>query len=208
MKRDNKAFWQMTAGIYSVFTNKSVDMYDKVSEHISKYLTEDMHVLELACGTGQITFRLADKCQVWEATDFSEKMIEKAKQKDAPFSLNFTVQDATDLSFYGDNCFDAVVISNALHIMPEPEKALKEIKRVLKPNGYLFAPTFIKDESLSFRLYIKIMSIFGFKVYHLWNKKELIRFVENHGFHVKNYANVVRKWKKCMSLVAISDEVH
>lgn len=43
----------------------------------------------------------------------------------------FSVQDATSLP-YTSGTFDAVVISNALHIMPEPEKALKEIRRVLK----------------------------------------------------------------------------
>lgn len=44
---------------------------------------------------------------------------------------------------YISDYFEVVVISNALHIMPEPQKALKEIDRVLKENGLLIAPTFI-----------------------------------------------------------------
>ena len=47
--------------------------------------------------------------------------------------------------------FDAAVISNALHIMPEPEKALAEIRRVLKPGGILIAPTFMAVGSISDR---------------------------------------------------------
>ena len=35
-----------------------------------------------------------------------------------------------------------VIVSNALHIIPQPEKALQEIKRVLKDDGVLIAPTF------------------------------------------------------------------
>lgn len=39
--------------------------------------------------------------------------------------------------------FDVVVIANALHIMPAPDPAMKEIYRVLKKGGILFAPTFV-----------------------------------------------------------------
>ncbi|MFQ9418242.1 MAG: class I SAM-dependent methyltransferase [Lachnospiraceae bacterium] len=46
-------------------------------------------------------------------------------------NLIFEVADATDLP-YENHSFDVVLIANALHIMPEPEKALKEIERVLK----------------------------------------------------------------------------
>ncbi|MCR5024844.1 MAG: class I SAM-dependent methyltransferase [Lachnospiraceae bacterium] len=43
----------------------------------------------------------------------------------------------------GDASFDAVIISNALHIIPDPEKALSEINRVPKKDGILIAPNFI-----------------------------------------------------------------
>ena len=50
---------------------------------------------------------------------------------------------------YEDEKFDVVVIANALHIMPQPEKALKEIHRVLKKDGILFAPTFVYKKGYS-----------------------------------------------------------
>ena len=43
-----------------------------------------------------------------------------------PSNLHFEVADATTLP-YDDNSFDVVLIANALHVMPAPEKALKEI---------------------------------------------------------------------------------
>ena len=43
---------------------------------------------------------------------------------------------------YAEESFDVVIVSNALHIVPQPEKALQEIKRVLKDDGVLIAPTF------------------------------------------------------------------
>lgn len=46
--------------------------------------------------------------------------------------------------------FDAVVISNALHIMPHLERVLAEIHRVLKPERLLFVPTFIHSKGTVF----------------------------------------------------------
>ena len=97
--------------------------------------------MELACGTGQITFLMAGKSGSWEATDYSENMIKEAEKRNQGEhkceQLRFCVQDATNLT-YEDEKFNVVVIANALHIMPQPEKALKEIHRVLKKDGILF----------------------------------------------------------------------
>lgn len=87
-----------------------------------------MNVLELACGTGQLSYPLSGRVRLWEATDFSEAMIAEAKKNNTFRRLHFSVQDATALP-YAPESFDAVVISNALHIMPHPEKALSEIRR-------------------------------------------------------------------------------
>lgn len=56
-------------------------------------------------------------------------------------SSSFETADAVALS-YSHEKFDCVLIANALHIMPKPDEAMKEIYRVLKPNGTLFAPLF------------------------------------------------------------------
>ena len=135
---DNKEFWQRTAKSYGSFMKHSWKLYDTICERIRPGLTREMNVLELACGSGQLSFRLAGRVRLWEATDFSENMIVEARKKPRSSRLHFSVQDATAL-LYAPDSFDAVVISNALHIMPHPELALAETKRVLKPDGRLFA---------------------------------------------------------------------
>ena len=140
-------------------------------------------MLELACGTGQISFSLFGRVRLWEATDFSEAMIAEAKKKNTSRRLHFSVQVATALP-YATESFDAVVISNALHIMPHPEKALSEIRRVLKPDGLLFAPTFVHGESTGFRLRVRLMELAGFHTYHKWNAEEFSAFISGHGFEV------------------------
>ena len=97
--------------------------------------------------------------------------------------LSFCVADATALSYENEN-FDCVVISNALHIMPEPEKAMQEIRRVLKKDGILYAPTFLWAEKKSSGLRKRLMSITGFKAYKEWNKENFCEFITDYGFTV------------------------
>lgn len=142
---DNKQFWQRWASCYGPLMQSSEPLYAAIAQQMQPYLTPEMNVLELACGSGQLSFRLSRLVRDWEATDFSPKMIAQAKLKPRGAGLHFSVQDATSLP-YADETFDAVLIANALHIMPRPEKALAEIYRVLKPGGQLFAPTFVHGE--------------------------------------------------------------
>ena len=148
-----------------------------------KKLDRDMYVLELACGTGVLSVQLAGNVKMLEATDFSEKMIEQAKIRPQSSRLHFSVQDATALP-YAPETFDAVIISNALHIMPAPEKALTEIRRVLKPDGILIAPTFTAAGNVFGRLKIRTMELSGFQVFHKWKPQEYLNFLKANGFTV------------------------
>ena len=181
---DNKKFWQRFAKLYSPFMEKgNKQVYEQICSIVSPYLNKEMMVLELACGSGQLSFRLAKKAKQWDATDFSENMIAEAKQKPRPKGLYFSVQDATKLP-YTDEIFDAVMIANALPIMPEPDKAMFEIYRVLKKDGILFAPTFVHGEGAGYRIRIKVMNLGGFKTYSKWNADEFTAYIKKHGFEV------------------------
>ena len=143
---------------------KDKGVYDKVCGYINPYLSKDLNVLELACGSGQLSFNLSKYTKSWIATDFSKQMIFEARKHGEYENLVFEIADATSL-IYTDEKFDCVVIANALHIMPEPDKAMKEIYMVLKPNGTLFAPTFLWKEEKQSKFKKRLMSIVGFKMY-------------------------------------------
>lgn len=179
----NKGFWDHWAGQYDRAMAMSGGLYDQIAERIRHDLNRDMNVLELACGTGLLSKRLAGSVRLLEATDYSEAMIRQARVKKHSARLHFSVQDATDLP-YAPATFDAVVIANALHIMSEPEKALSEIHRILKPGGTLYAPIFVNGEGLAFRLRGGIMSLGGFKVFSKWSPEEFAAYIAAHGFEV------------------------
>ena len=77
-------------------------------------------------------------------------MIAEAKRDNHSAKLHFSVQDMFRLP-YAEESFDVVIVSNALHIVPQPEKALAEIRRVLKDDGVLIAPTFTHAGNSFFR---------------------------------------------------------
>jgi len=99
-------------------------------------------VLELCCGTGAVSLRIAKlvKSKVY-ASDLSTEQIKVAKYKAKMLNRNidFSVQDASNTS-YPSSFFDKIVISGALHeIKKERRMAIYlEIKRLLKNSGVLF----------------------------------------------------------------------
>ena len=64
-----------------------------------------------------------------------------------------------------------------------PDVALKEISRVLKKGGILFAPTFVYEEGYS-KLFIWLMERAGFKTYHKWSRTEYVKYVSQRGLKV------------------------
>jgi phosphatidylethanolamine/phosphatidyl-N-methylethanolamine N-methyltransferase len=188
--KTNHSFWNRFAGIYDLFMKKDKNAYKNMYELIRARVGSDMRVLELATGTGLISIAIADCVSSIEATDFSPKMIAEAEKKKIPGNVIFSVQDACNLP-YGNDSFDCVIISNALHIMPDPELALENIHRVLKNDGILIAPTFTHaGNGRTGKAKAKLMALFGFKAFHKWTSGEYFRFLENNGFYIE-YQQVI-----------------
>ncbi len=187
-RSDGKRFWNRIAKLYAPLQERSNHaMYQQLVALCTPYITHDTRVLELGCGTGQLTLPLWQKAAYWEATDYSEPMICEL-QKRSPAQLTCTVQDATSLP-YADQSFNVVLIANALHIMPDPQAALTEIHRVLEPDGVLLAPTFVYERRPS-PLRMKAMSILGFPSFHEWTMTELQDLIESSGFQTVEHTLV------------------
>ena len=118
------------------------------------------------------------------ATDYSQGMIKEALKGEYSDKLRFEVADATDIP-YEDASFDVVLIANALHVMPEPEKALKEIDRVLRPEGILIAPNFVEHErTLISSIWSGILRIAGISFEHQWTSEEYLAFLDKNGWEM------------------------
>ena len=178
--------WNRMSCIYDLFMLKDRKMYKAIVNEILKQSDSKNNLLEIGTGTGILSIMLADYFKGISAVDFSEEMIGIATGKAVKKKLDhidFQVGDATNLQFE-DSSYDNIVIANVLHIMPEPEKALAEIKRVLKDDGILFAPTFTHEGSSKAGVFAKIAGIIGFKAYSKWTQESYKQFLEANGFKV------------------------
>ena len=78
------------------------------------------------------------------------------------------------------------MIANALHVMPEPEKALREIDRVLRKDGLLIAPNFVSHKSgVISCLWSGILKLAGIKFEHQWSGEEYLCWLEENGWKVQ-----------------------
>ena len=182
--REHKNFWDRNAGRYDRFMRKDREVYEKMYELI-RPVVKDKTVLELATGTGLIARHIIKAAAHIEATDASVEMIAEAKRDNQSAKLHFSVQDMFRLP-YADKSFDVVIVSNALHIVAQPEKALAEIHRVLKDDGVLIAPTFTHaGNSFSGKVRAFFMKLAGFPLHSKWTSEEYLRFLRQNGWAVR-----------------------
>ena len=179
--RKHKNFWDINAGRYDRFMRKDRAAYEKIYA-LLRPVVKAKTVLELATGTGLIAKHIVNAAAHIEATDASPEMIAEAKRDSRSAKLHFSVQDMFRLP-YADQSFDVVIVSNALHIVPQPEKALQEIKRVLKDDGTLIAPTFTHaGNSFSGKVRAFFMRMAGFPLHSRWTSAEYLRFLRQNGW--------------------------
>ena len=185
--RDHENFWDRNAGRYDRFMRKDRAAYEELYALI-RPIVRHKTVLELATGTGLIAKHIVNAAVHIEATDASPEMIAEAKRGNRSAKLHFSVQDMFRLP-YADKSFDVVIVSNALHIVPRPEKALAETHRVLKEDGVLIAPTFTHaGNSFTGKVRAFFMKLAGFPLHSRWTSEEYLRFLRQNGWTVRKRA--------------------
>ena len=182
--QEHKKFWDKNAGRYDRFMRKDQTAYEEMYALIWP-VVKAKTVLELATGTGLIAKSIVNAAAHIEATDASVEMIAEAKRDNQSAKLHFSVQDMFRLP-YADKSFDVVIVSNALHIVPQPEKALAEIHRVLRDDGVLIAPTFTHAENSFFgNSKAFLLKLAGFPLYSRWTSGEYLCFLQQNGWTVR-----------------------
>ncbi len=181
-----KSYWNRVSLFYNGIFNKD-KAYQKMYTFIKAPLGSEMDVLEVGTATGLVAREICDTVHQVYATDYSEKMIDKAQTIHHKSNIKFSCADVFNLPFQ-DDTFDAVIASNVLHIIPNPQEALQEIKRVLKKDGLLIAPTFLWDspKTLKGKIQKTMMLISGIPLESKWNKESYVNFIQENGFEVVN----------------------
>jgi ubiquinone/menaquinone biosynthesis C-methylase UbiE len=106
-------------------------------------IPENSKILELGCGNGLLWQRNIQKVKEdWDITlsDLSEGMLQSAKQTISMEKIKYELINIMDIP-YEDDSFDVIIARHMLYHVPDLDRALSEVKRVLKPNGKFYVST-------------------------------------------------------------------
>lgn len=138
-RRIQRYGWDKAAGFYETYWLRQLEpAQTKLLEMI--HLRKGERILDVACGSGLVSFRAAAMVGTEGSvlgTDISEGMVDVARKRvvDANQThIQFSRADAEDLSL-DEGVFDVVLCSLGLMYIPDPMKALEQMRRVLKPGG-------------------------------------------------------------------------
>lgn len=196
-------FSNKPAGNYDVLgrQRKAKTMVAVLGDYFSGSLAE-IRVLDVGSSTGIIDNYLADHFSSVVGIDIDEPAIERAKSQFQKDNLLFQTGDALNLQF-PDNSFDVVICSQIYEHVPDPQRMMKEIYRVLVPGGVCYfaagnrimwnephynlpllsvVPRFLAN------LYVRLVS--DDRYYHelhytYWGLKKLVRLFATHDYTLK-----------------------
>lgn len=175
-------FWDRVAGLYDwvELTNRRVNSAAAV--RVARLVPEGAKVLDCAAGTGLFALAAARRADSVLCTDLSQAMLSRAEKKARKQGLSnicFAVRDLTALP-EGNGSFDVVIAANVLHLLPEPEMAVRELWRVTAPGGRLILPTYLQGKAgTAYGTMIKIYQGVGFHYEHAFTPGTYRTFLEN-----------------------------
>ncbi|MBS5091176.1 class I SAM-dependent DNA methyltransferase [Blautia hansenii] len=151
-KDEAPAFWNRRSEVFdkqvlSVYENA----YRKTVKRSAAFLKKEDRVFEIGCGTGVATIPLSKYVKEITATDISENMIQKAREKaknQSKDNIFFRTGELTEMEVEPES-YDVVAAYNVLLYMKNQEEVLKKIYEVLKPGGIFLSATDCLGRNLS-----------------------------------------------------------
>ena len=181
-------FWDKVSPLYDLFENAyNGKVYSGTGKKVAEFIEPSDVVLECACGTGAISIYIANKCKRLIATDFATGMLRQAARKCKKYpNVIFKKTDITNIKCKSER-FDKVVAGNVIHLLPEPEKALHELERVVKPGGKIIIPTYINMSKGTGMVAVKFITMLGADFKKQFDFESYKKFFEDKGYSDVEY---------------------
>lgn len=141
-------------GIYILTLGKLDKVYDRLTSHIKKGQT----ILDLGCGTGALTLRAAQKGAKVKGIDINAQMLEIAQKqvikKNLLQNINLCEMGVAELETEKSDSYDMVMSGLCFSELSEDELifTLKEVKRILKPGGFLLVADEVRPKNILKRI--------------------------------------------------------
>ena len=137
----SRGFWNLFAKHYAKQAVGDQPSYEYKLAQTQVLMHPDMSVFEFGCGTGTTALIHAPYVASIDAIDYSPKMIEiaKGKRRDVK-NVTFAESTLDDWSA-PDGSYDMVLGMSILHLVPDPQAAIRRAYSLLKPGGYFITST-------------------------------------------------------------------
>ena len=184
MKEDTSHKYSRIAKVYDLFEWPiETLLLKKLRKEAVSYTYGD--VLEVGIGTGK-NLHYYNKSVDLTAIDFSPGMLEIAKDKKIEVDLKvfkLYEMDVQDLEFE-DNSFDTIISTFVFCTVPDPIAGLKEVCRVLKPEGKVIFLEHMKSKYSILNIFLYLMNIVSKRVLGTSMIKETQKNIEQAGFTI------------------------
>ena len=174
-------FWDRWARFYDLAERSNRRVNRAAAVRVGALIPPGARVLDCAAGTGEFSLAAAGRASSVLCTDLSLPMLDRARRKAEKRGLTnirFARRDVTALSDR-EGSFDVVIAANVLHLLPEPEKAVRELWRVAAPGGRLILPTYLQGRAgAAYGTMIKIYQGVGFHYEHAFTPETYRQFLE------------------------------
>lgn len=174
-------FWDKIAGVYDLAECINGSVYKEMVDTTTRLTPSGAKVLDCAAGTGELSFAAAKNAESVVCTDLSRNMLKTAQRKARALgvdNITFAERNIFDLQD-PDGTYDVVIAGNVLHLLTNPQGAVKEMYRVLKPGGRLLLPTFTSKNKGG--LFIGIYKKMGFDSEAEYSPSEYKKMLEGCG---------------------------
>lgn len=200
-------FWNRFAGFYDLAEVLNGKVYREMTAITARLVPRGAKVLDCAAGTGELSIAAAKKAESVLCTDNSEGMLKVAekKAKDRRLkNISFEQRNIFHLS-EEDGYFDVVIAGNVLHLLDDPEAAVRELYRVTKKGGRILLPTFTLENSRPItELMLSIYKKLGFNPSTEYSPKSYVEMLKKTGCGTVK-AKLIRGMIPCCYGVIIKD---
>ena len=190
---ETSRFWDRTADKYAHQPIAHEEDYETKLRVAQDYLRPDMELLEFGCGTGGTAIRHAPFVAHIRAIDFSERMLQKARQRAeeaAIENITFERADITTLAI-PDQPYDMVLGLSILHLIEDPDAVIAKVYSMLAPGGYFVSSTACLGDTMGF---FKVLAPIGravglLPIVNVMSTEEVISKIKLPGFEIAH------RWK-------------
>lgn len=188
----NITYWNNDAAGYDKRAKKSAKAYQMIIKLLKNEVSPEMSVLDIGTGTGEIPINISGNVKYIDAVDFSSEMIQVAKNKmeeKGIKNISFLIQNSNQMS-YKDNSFDIILMTNLLHVVPNPENVIDEAKRLIKKDGKIIISSYLHNQNMISRFISNSMKKKGHPVERMFNRHSLCEFVNKCSLEIISKVNI------------------